>query len=39
MIENIEKFKGVFVALYACYEDDGSISVEKTKNLAKRYCF
>ena len=37
MIENIEKFKGVFVALYACYEEDGSISIGKTKNLAKWY--
>jgi N-acetylneuraminate lyase len=37
MIENIEKFKGVFVALYACYDGEGNISVEKTQTLAKWY--
>ena len=37
MIENISKFKGIFVALYACYDDQGNISIEKTKNLAQWY--
>lgn len=37
MINNIEKFKGIFVALYACYDDQGNISIEKTKNLAQWY--
>lgn len=37
MIENIEKFKGVFVAFYACYDDKGNICKEKIQNLAKWY--
>lgn len=37
MIENIEKFKGVFVALYACYDDKGNICKEKIQNLAQWY--
>ena len=37
MIENIEKFKGVFVAFYACYDDEGNVSVEKIQKLAKWY--
>ena len=37
MIENTEKFKGVFVALYACYDSEGNISTEKTQTLAKWY--
>lgn len=28
---NLEKFKGVFPALYACYDDSGQISEERTK--------
>ncbi|MBE6978806.1 MAG: dihydrodipicolinate synthase family protein [Ruminococcaceae bacterium] len=37
MIENIEKFKGVFVAFYACYDDDGNVSEGKIKKLANWY--
>lgn len=37
MIQNTEKFKGIFVALYACYDDKGNICEEKTRNLAKWY--
>lgn len=29
------KYRGVFPALYACYEDDGSVSVERTRELAR----
>lgn len=30
-----EKFKGVFPAFYACYDEDGEISAERTQELAK----
>ncbi len=29
------KYRGVFPAFYACYEDDGSVSVERTRELAR----
>ena len=32
---NLKKYEGIIPALYACYEDDGSISVERTKALTK----
>ena len=32
---NIKKYEGIIPALYACYEDDGSISVERTKALTQ----
>lgn len=32
---NVEKFKGVFPAFYACYDENGEISPERTKKLAK----
>lgn len=31
---NIDKFKGVFPAFYACYDDSGEISAERTQKLA-----
>lgn len=31
----LEKYKGIIPAFYACYEDDGSISVERTKKLVE----
>ena len=31
---NTEKFRGVFPAFYACYDDDGEISAERTQALA-----
>lgn len=34
---DLEKFKGVFPAFPACYDDTGHISVERTKMLAE-YC-
>jgi len=37
MINNVEKFKGVFVAFYACYDDNGEVSVEKIRRLANWY--
>lgn len=33
-----EKFKGVFPAFYACYDEDGNVSRERTKNLANFYA-
>lgn len=32
---NLEKFKGIFPAFYACYDDDGEVSEERTKLLAE----
>lgn len=32
---NTEKFKGVFPAFYACYDDNGEISPERTRLLAR----
>lgn len=30
---DLEKFKGVFPALYACYDDEGEVSEERTRKL------
>ncbi len=32
---NTEKYRGVFPAFYACYGDDGSVSPERTRALAR----
>ena len=32
---SLEKYCGVIPAFYACYEDDGSVSVERTKKFAR----
>lgn len=32
---SLEKYHGIIPAFYACYEDDGSVSVERTKKLAR----
>lgn len=32
---NIEKYAGVIPAFYACYEDDGTVSIPRTKALAR----
>jgi N-acetylneuraminate lyase len=34
---NKEDFKGIFIAFYACYDKDNSISEEATKKLARFY--
>ena len=31
---NVEKFKGIFPAFYACYDENGEISPQRTKELA-----
>lgn len=37
MIDNTKKFQGIFVALYACYDDKGEISQSQTGRLAEWY--
>ena len=37
MVQNVEKFKGVFVAFYACYDDNGNVSEEKIRTLTNWY--
>ena len=32
---SLEKYKGVIPAFYACYEDNGDVSAERTANFAK----
>ena len=32
---NVEKYKGIFPAFYACYDDEGNVSVERTQNLVQ----
>ena len=37
-MRNLEKYHGVIPAFYACYNDDGSVSAERTKAFAKYLC-
>lgn len=37
MGKNIEKFSGVYVAMYSAYDDEGNISIERIKKLARYY--
>lgn len=32
---SVEKYQGIIPAFYACYDDDGNVSAERTKQLAK----
>ena len=34
-MSNLEKYYGVIPAFYACYDEDGKVSVERTKKLAR----
>lgn len=34
---NLEKFKGVFMALYSAYDDEGNVSIERAKLLTQYY--
>lgn len=34
-MRNIEKYQGIIPAFYACYDDDGNISEERTKSLTR----
>jgi N-acetylneuraminate lyase len=35
MREKLEKYRGVFPAFYACYDDDGNVSPERTRALVR----
>ncbi len=35
MIDKLKKYHGVIPAFYACYEEDGSVSVERTRKFAR----
>ena len=37
-MRDITKYQGIIPAFYACYEEDGSISTERTKALAEHLC-
>ena len=37
MNRNTEKYHGIIPAFYACYDDNGEISVERTQALAEYY--
>ena len=34
-MSNLEKYHGVIPAFYACYDENGQVSVERTKKLAR----
>ena len=34
-MSNLEKYHGVIPAFYACYDDEGRVSVERTRALAR----
>ncbi|KAF1297841.1 N-acetylneuraminate lyase [Enterococcus sp. JM4C] len=36
-MKNLDKYKGIIPAFYACYDDEGNISGERVQNLAKYY--
>jgi N-acetylneuraminate lyase len=36
-MKNTEKYKGIFPAFYACYEDDGRVSERRTKKLTSHF--
>ncbi|WP_282936033.1 dihydrodipicolinate synthase family protein [Paenibacillus sp. RC67] len=35
---DLNKFKGVIIAMYACYDKDGNVSVDAVKRLARHYA-
>ncbi len=37
MTYDLDKFKGVFVAMYSAYDDSGEVDQDKVKNLARYY--
>lgn len=37
MTRDLEKYKGILPAFYACYDDEGNISPERVQTLAKYY--
>ena len=34
-MKNIKKYEGIIPALYACYDDNGAVSIERTKALTQ----
>ena len=36
-MRNLEKYKGVIPAFYACYDDEGKISPERVRELTKYF--
>ena len=34
-MKNIKKYEGIFPALYACYDENGAVSIERTKALTQ----
>lgn len=37
-MRDLSKFKGVFVALYTAYDNEGNVSVERTRDLVEYMC-
>lgn len=37
MTKNLDKYKGIIPAFYACYDDEGNVSPERVQKLAKYY--
>ena len=36
-MRNLDKYKGVIPAFYACYDDEGNISPERVRDLTKYF--
>ena len=36
-MKDISKYQGIIPAFYACYDDEGNISVERTKELTRYF--
>ncbi len=35
---DLEKFKGIFIAMYSAYDENGNVDVKRVKNLARHYA-
>ena len=35
---DLEKFKGIFMAMYSAYDDNGNVDKERVKKLARYYA-
>ena len=35
---DLGKFKGIFIAMYSAYDDDGNVDRERVKKLARYYA-
>lgn len=36
-MKDLKKYSGIFPAFYACYNDDGTVSIERTRELVRYY--